>query len=232
MKQVRQSKPKSDLTNKEFTYLTPFEYVKGGKWKCKCKCGNEVIVNTSNLMSGHTRSCGCLQREKASQNTVDMLDYEDENFKVLERDGSSNGGVAKWKCICKHCGNIFTISGSHIRSKISQSCGCVHSKGEQKITKMLIDAGIEFATQATIPDLKGVRGGLLRFDFVILENGRVKHYIEYNGLQQYQRPKWEWGNEWDILIANDKRKQDYCKNNNIPLKIIKYDEDFTLDDLI
>lgn len=31
MKQERQSKPRQDLTNQTFGYLTPFEYVKDGK---------------------------------------------------------------------------------------------------------------------------------------------------------------------------------------------------------
>lgn len=32
---------------------------------CKCKCGNRVKVFLHNLKSGHTKSCGCLQREIA-----------------------------------------------------------------------------------------------------------------------------------------------------------------------
>lgn len=30
-------------------------------WKCRCECGNEVIVAANHLKSGHTKSCGCLQ---------------------------------------------------------------------------------------------------------------------------------------------------------------------------
>ena len=36
-------------------------------WKCKCDCGNEVFVSSSNLRSGHTQSCGCLQKERVSK---------------------------------------------------------------------------------------------------------------------------------------------------------------------
>ena len=39
-KQVRASKPRVDLTGKQFGYLTPVEYIKGGKWLCHCKCCN------------------------------------------------------------------------------------------------------------------------------------------------------------------------------------------------
>lgn len=231
-KQTRKSKPRIDLTGKKFGRLTPQYYIKGGKWHCICDCGNELDVDTRNLNSNHTQSCGCLQKEKASQNVVDMTGYEDDNFKVLERDGSSPQGIAYWKCICKHCGNIFTTKGSNIRSAGIQSCGCIHSLGEQKITKMLIDGNYEFSTQYTFSDLNGVGGKRLRFDFAIFSNGKLKNLIEFNGLQHYSKPEGSWGKEWDNLIENDKKKKEYCEKHNIPLKIIKYDQNFTINDLI
>lgn len=30
-------------------------------WKCVCDCGNYIIVRGRNLVSGNTKSCGCLQ---------------------------------------------------------------------------------------------------------------------------------------------------------------------------
>ena len=36
------------------------------QWKCKCDCGNIVLVTTTYLKTGHTKSCGCLSREMAS----------------------------------------------------------------------------------------------------------------------------------------------------------------------
>ena len=97
MKKERQSKPRVDLTGKMFGRLKPLYYIKGGKWHCQCQCENktELDVDTRNLNSGHTQSCGCLQKEKASQNTIDMSDYEDENIIVLKRDGSSETQIAK-----------------------------------------------------------------------------------------------------------------------------------------
>jgi hypothetical protein len=39
------------------------------RWLCQCSCENKtkVIVNKYNLLNGGTQSCGCLQKEKASQ---------------------------------------------------------------------------------------------------------------------------------------------------------------------
>lgn len=33
-------------------------------WQCQCECGNGVIVTGHSLTKGHTRSCGCLTKEK------------------------------------------------------------------------------------------------------------------------------------------------------------------------
>lgn len=52
-----------DLTGQKFTHLTPIEYVIGSKWRCRCDCGNEVIVATCHLTTGHTKSCGCLKHK-------------------------------------------------------------------------------------------------------------------------------------------------------------------------
>ncbi len=35
-------------------------------WICRCDCGGEATVTSSKLISGHTKSCGCLAREMAT----------------------------------------------------------------------------------------------------------------------------------------------------------------------
>ena len=32
-------------------------------WLCRCDCGNEVKIRSSNLENGHTTSCGCMKRK-------------------------------------------------------------------------------------------------------------------------------------------------------------------------
>lgn len=36
-------------------------------WLCRCDCGSEVTVVGNNLRAGHTTSCGCLHRERATE---------------------------------------------------------------------------------------------------------------------------------------------------------------------
>lgn len=36
------------------------------QWRCRCACGSVITVLGRSLISGNTRSCGCLQREKVA----------------------------------------------------------------------------------------------------------------------------------------------------------------------
>lgn len=58
-----------DLKGQRFGKLTVLEISHRGKdrkyfWKCRCDCGNEIVVAGSNLKTGNTKSCGCLNTEK------------------------------------------------------------------------------------------------------------------------------------------------------------------------
>jgi hypothetical protein len=64
-----------DLTGKKFGKLIVIKQAEKHvqpsgtsytRWLCKCECGNEVTVRTSDLTRGHTKSCGCLQKEKVT----------------------------------------------------------------------------------------------------------------------------------------------------------------------
>lgn len=64
---------KVDLTGQRFGRLFVVEETEERtlsneiKWKCICDCGNTTIVSSPNLRHGHTQSCGCLQKERASE---------------------------------------------------------------------------------------------------------------------------------------------------------------------
>ena len=230
---TRKASPKQDLTGHRYGSLLVKEYIKGGQWKCLCDCGKETIVGTRNLNNGHTCSCGCLRKTKNSQDyTTDMTNYEDETIKVLQRMGSDNQGAALWECQCKVCGNIFITRGSQIRNKDVRSCGCVNSFNERRITALLLDNNIDFKTQYTFPDLRSSKGKLLRFDFAIFKNNKLSHLIEYNGIQHYIQPSGPWGENFKESQARDEMKIKYCKEHNIPLIIIKYDEDYDINTLL
>lgn len=56
--------------NMQFGRLTTVEkFKRSGKthWKCICSCNNLCEVSQSDLVTGNTKSCGCLNRELSSQ---------------------------------------------------------------------------------------------------------------------------------------------------------------------
>lgn len=57
---------KIDYIGKTYNKLTVTGYQKTNnkqrKFNCTCECGSEIIVGYANLISGHTKSCGCLRR--------------------------------------------------------------------------------------------------------------------------------------------------------------------------
>lgn len=69
------------MINKKFGRLTVLKleykkqrYTKNGKkdgfdyfYLCHCECGNTCTVDKKKLKSGHTQSCGCLQKERTSK---------------------------------------------------------------------------------------------------------------------------------------------------------------------
>lgn len=56
-----------DETGNRYGRLLVLEYActvrKKAVWKCKCDCGNEVLVIGQDMRTGHTNSCGCLQKD-------------------------------------------------------------------------------------------------------------------------------------------------------------------------
>lgn len=65
-----------DLTNQKFGRLTAIENIPEKSdgthtyWRCRCDCGTEVIVRTDQLTRGVTKSCGCLNRDKARDTCI------------------------------------------------------------------------------------------------------------------------------------------------------------------
>lgn len=54
-----------------FGYLTVLGFSHTYKYKdfykCKCDCGNEIVVYKYHLLNGHTNSCGCYHKERAKE---------------------------------------------------------------------------------------------------------------------------------------------------------------------
>ena len=55
------------------------------------------------------------------------------------------------------------------------------SKGEEKIEKLLRSRFISFQREVSFPDLKSLKGNLLRFDFAVFKRKQLVCLIEFDG---------------------------------------------------
>ena len=91
-----------DLTGQKFGRLTVLKregvgYRNNGQkyrtWLCECECGNEIVVRTSYLTLGETKSCGCLL-EDVVKHHFEGLRFG--NLTVIKEDGRDKNGCVIW----------------------------------------------------------------------------------------------------------------------------------------
>lgn len=106
------------------------------------------------------------------------------------------------------------------------------SKGIQKIIKILKENDIPFIQEKTFNNFKFEdTNGTPRFDFYINNS----FLLEYDGEQHFQEKDLNYFKDnLEKRQLHDKIKNEWCKNNNIPLKRISYKDlkNLTLEDIM
>lgn len=227
-KEVTANKNKSDETGKKFNRLTIIEIIrddgKRATAKCLCDCGKEIITSKSDVVTGHTQSCGCFQQDRVRETSdVDSTGFvSDYGVEIINKSHRNKNNVWVWNCKCS-CGNEFKAVPARIKNGHITSCGCNRqSSRERYIDFILNENNINFLPQYRFKDCKNKY--TLPFDFSIFDrNNKLLFLIEYQGKQHYI-PVEHWGgvNGFEYRKNNDKIKFDYCVKNNIPIIILKY----------
>ena len=225
------------MIGRVFGRLTVVEkaYIKKGRgvyYKCLCSCGNTVIVQGSMLRSKNTQSCGCLAKEKARErNFDDLRGRRFGKLLVVDLAPKKKGHSTRYICKCD-CGGVIDTDRYGLTSGTTMSCGCMKSKGEWKISNILMENGIEFEKQKSFDDFKNEVHGVPRYDFYIPEGN---YLIEYDGEQHFKCSNLGWNDKehFEKVQKRDKKKNEYCRKNNIPLIRIPYTQydDLCIDDL-
>lgn len=234
--EVSATKNFKDLTGQKFGRLTVIErdytYTNLPHWLCECECGNYISVRTADLNNGHTKSCGCLQKEICSTLfTKDLVGQTFGLLTVISRNGTNAQGNAIWHCKC-HCGNECDVSGGHLQTGDVRSCGCIKSSyGEKAIEILLNDNQIQYEREKTFINCKYEDSGkFAKFDFYI----NNQYIVEYDGNIHYLISGWNTEEKLKIIQRHDKIKNQWCKENNIPLIRIPYTHlnDLCIEDLL
>lgn len=204
-------------------YISPKGYRKS-RYSCQCDCGNQKVVTRNALVSHYTVSCGCWNEEKRHRPSSQRKDLMGQRFGrlvALERGPNiivkSCEQKSTWICRCD-CGNVVQIRQRDLLNGKTRSCGCLVSKSEEIICRELSKLNVCYKNQYFFKDLRGRKGGLLKFDFAIFKNDELSFLLEYQS--EYHYFNIEYGRE--VREYTDPRKKEYCKSHNIKLYEITY----------
>ena len=111
-----------DIAGMQFGYLEALEPSgkrnrKGRYWICRCKCGKVVELPASRLLTGNTRSCGCMLADHLQK--VNLY-YEGTSIRqameVRERSVKAKSGYTgvtlrrgKWMAYVKYKGKMYNL---------------------------------------------------------------------------------------------------------------------------
>ena len=221
-----------DITKQKFGKLTVLEKTdkrtnnRSIIWKCKCDCGNLCEVSQDSLRKG-TKSCGCLQKEAASQTGKKFgYDLTNQHFgKLTAIKLIEDREERTWLCQCD-CGNQCEVTSKNLLRGHVASCGCLKkSLGEYLIEKILKENNIPFISQYHNNDCRFIETNYYAyFDFYV-DN---KYIIEFDGEQHFSPrcfnniSKEDAEEQFKKTQEHDKFKNQWCKKNNIPLIRIPY----------
>lgn len=91
-------------------------------WRCRCTCGNESHVTTSNLLSGTSTRCrSCASKGVQAEIQTDLTGQTIADWFVVRREGSTSSGKTLWLCRCK-CNAVATVTTGDLRSGKSLRC--------------------------------------------------------------------------------------------------------------
>ena len=223
----RISSLRKDLTGKTFNRLTAIEMIWGTRptmVRCSCKCGNTTIVAGTDLTNGHTKSCGCLQKEAAAlSNTKVWTDAVSKyGITFIEPHKKDKRGRWLWNCRCGVCGSIFLALPAKIMNGHITSCGCRNrSSREDLIRNILTYNKVNFIEQYRFNDCRSTY--TLPFDFAVFDGGKLSLLIEYDGKQHYMPiPHFGGIDGLTETKIRDSIKNQYCTSNNISLLRLPY----------
>ena len=235
--------PLIDLTGERFNKLLVLKRSDNiGRytaWECQCDCGKIIITKGVNLKSGSTQSCGCFKIQNSKERFLnEALTHIGEKYghltilEVTEQRTIDRHILYKCQCDCEE-GNIIYKPLKDLKSGHVQSCGCLISKGEDKIKTLLIQHNISFEKQKIFETCRFPNtNAFAKFDFYV----NNQYIIEFDGKQHFKSYNSGWNTQEQLQKTQerDKFKNEWCKNNNIPLIRIPYThlDNLCLEDLL
>ena len=189
-----------------------------------CKIdGYKWFSTPNNILRGQgCPKCGILSRvqkqKKTHEEYVTHVAKINKDIKVVGLYVNTHTKILH-RCLNDNCNNEWLVEPSSILS--GHGCPqCNTSNGERNIKAYLTEHDIDCVHQHKFSDCINIRS--LPFDFYL---PKYNVCIEYDGIQHYEPIDYFGGKErFEYIQQNDSIKNKYCKDNNITLLRIRYDE--------
>jgi very-short-patch-repair endonuclease len=170
--------------------------------------------------SDHLSGMGCPKCANKNITTDEFI----EKAKKIHNDRYDYSLVRYKKCnqpveiICPIHGKFKQAPSNHQNGNGCPVCN--DSKGEKEISKYLLENKIQFERQKRFDACRNIKP--LPFDFFISKQNIC---IEFDGEQHFIiHEKWGGKIQFEKIQKRDQIKNNFCKNNNIKLIRIKYNE--------
>lgn len=209
--------------------------------KCK-QCGQRFDIRWDTLQwQKHKGLCTSCAHKESSAYRVLQIDeiikrFTDEGFKVLtpidkiKPRGKRNIYFTPVDIQNKY-GDIYTVNCNNFCTRIDyyrelSNCDAkndmlkTESRLEYKVRKFLEEQNIPYKTQFRFMDCRGEKYPL-PFDFCLYYTEDNRLLIEVDG-EQHFRKSTIWANSFEPTQKNDRRKNYYCQQHNIPLLRLTY----------
>jgi len=179
--------------------------------------GDFLMSSYSHLKGRECKKCKIDEQTKTNKQFLLDANKIHNNFYIYpEKYVNSN---RKMLIICPLHGSFYQLPKNHTSNK--QGCPkCNRSNGELEIEMLLNDFNLKYIIEYKFE--KCINKLPLPFDFYLPEHNLC---IEYDGEQHFKENTF-WGGKdaFKKQQIRDKIKTDYCKENNIHLLRIRYDE--------
>lgn len=200
-----------NLANRKFGRLTVLNRAKikasHSYWKCKCECGNEVIVRGRSLVCGETRSCGCLAKERNINASTKHGWYGTRLYRIWDS-MKTRCFNPKAKSYPNYGGKGITVCKEWLSFKSFRDWAICNGYNDS-LTIDRIDSN------------KGYSPSNCRWaDYITQANNRVSsHWITYKGTTKTMK---QWSNilnvPYDMLCRRLSRGWDFEKAITTPLQ--------------
>lgn len=207
------------------------------EWYCDCSCGNKnILVKGTELRAGRKTMCSecAMKLKREHTHSYFFKDITGNRYgklvaiKPYYDDWNDNHNKSiLWLCKCD-CGREVIVSENKLQTGSTSSCGCLVSKGEERIRYILDLYNINYERQYKFDDLRNLdTNRRLKFDFAIFDfNNNLKFLLEYDGNQhvygsRYSKDPEKNKQKFERLKRSDQMKNDYCDQHNI--KLIRID---------